>query len=235
MEGICWDNLFGVMETSPISWFWRMAWRPVKYLYGACVCIYNTFTDSIYDLSSTSQKGSSELKLPLHLLISCDIFCFFAPGLISFLSVYNNHPTAKDIWTSTPSPPRLMLLSKWMAMSLLSILRIYKIKFKGLVCQFRSVGTWPVIQRPSPILPSQRSSFSSAFIKPIVIEHLLYVPDVVLVSFPDTGSLNIQGADSADIAYPISHTPSFLTNRIWILLERKWTQVNTCFPTFPCC
>ena len=42
------------------------------------------------------------------------------------------------------------------------------------------------------------------------------MPDVIVASFPDTGSMNIQRADTVDIVYPISHIPAFLTNRTWI-------------------
>lgn len=158
------------METSPISWFWRLAVWPVSYVYSAHVCIYNTLTHSVCSLSSTSQKSSSAFRLPLHLPISCYMCYFSVSGPVSFLSVYNNHPTHYG-YRRTASPPHcwysalkmLILLLKWMAISSLRMLRMHEIKYKLSVCQSCSVGTWPLKYRPAPILPSQKSSLSPAF------------------------------------------------------------------------
>lgn len=133
-------------------------------IYTVHVCVYTIHLQTPYAICLPPLKRALQNWSYLCICLFPVTFSVSsASGPISFLSVYNNHSTAKDTWTITHSLPRLKLLLKWMAMSLLSILRIYKIKFNRSACQFWSVGTWPVIHRPSPILPSQRSSFSSPF------------------------------------------------------------------------
>ena len=111
---MCWDNLFGGKETSPMLWFWRMAWQTVKCLYSTHVYKYNTFTDSAPLL-----RGLPPLKSPLQnwgYLCTClfpvtfAVSLHLAPCPSSQFTI--TIPPAKDIWT-TPQSLLILLLNGW--------------------------------------------------------------------------------------------------------------------------
>ena len=126
--------------------------------------VISSLTDSVCHLSSTSQKFSSELRLPLHLLISCDICYFSASGPVSFSRFTITIPPVKDIQTTTPLQ-LLILLCKCMALFLPSIFRIHKIKCKLLTLSVLQCGNLTSDVQAVSYPPISNKFHLSSFIK----------------------------------------------------------------------
>lgn len=91
-------------------------------------------------------------------------------------------------------------------------LRIHKIKCKLLNLSVLQCGNLTSDVQAVSYPPISNKFHLFSFIKTQVIE-CLYMPDVMLASFADTGSVNTHRADSVDIVYPISYTPFLLVYR----------------------